>query len=57
MRDLKIEEVGQVYGAGGGGCEPLSCGGYEPEPKGSKAKGSKAKGSKAKGSGYGYGCP
>ena len=46
MRDLKIDELEQVYGAGG--ASKCGCGSSPTPPKGgSKSKGSKAKKSKA----------
>lgn len=44
MRDLKIEEIGHIYGATGSSCAPPPPCGCEPAPKGSKAKGSKGEG-------------
>jgi hypothetical protein len=53
MRGLKIEELSNVYGAGGKGKK--YCGGHGGSgSKGSKSKGSKSKGSKSKGSRGGH---
>ncbi len=49
MRDLTLEELGNVYGAGDSPTPPTTSTCYCP-PRGSKDKGSKNKGSKSKGS-------
>lgn len=49
MRDLTLEELGNVYGAGDSPTPPTTSTCYCP-PRGSKGKGSKNKGSKNKGS-------
>ena len=50
MRDLRSDELSNVYGAGGKGCytPPKSCGGHGSKSKASKSKKSKCKASKSK---------
>ena len=60
MRDLNLNELEHVYGAGGCGrnnspAPPSSCGGSGSQSKQSKAKECKPKESKAKSS-KGHGC-
>ncbi len=56
MRDLRIDEIGSVYGAGGrGSCRPkrpanpCASRGRGSRGKGSRGKGSRGKGSRSKG--------
>lgn len=49
MRDLHIDEIGHVYGAGGkGSCRPRSC-----NPCGSRGRGSRSKGRGSRSKGHG----
>ena len=55
MRDLRIDEMSHVYGAGGrGSCRPRACNPCGTRGRGSRSKGkgshSRGKGSRSKGS-------